>query len=79
MDKYINIVLTSDKNYTKIIGVTMTSILHNISKNIIPRFFLFTQDFSQKDLNEISKLKNQYNCEIINVPMENYIQLFRIR
>ena len=76
MDKYINIVLTSDKNYTQIIGVTMTSILHNISKSKTPRFFLFTQDFSQKDINEISKLKNQYNCEIINVPMENYIQLF---
>lgn len=76
MNKYINFVLTADKNYVKIIGITIFSILKNISNHKIPRFFLFSQNFSKDDINEINKLKAIYNCEIVNVPMERYLNLF---
>lgn len=76
MNKYINFVLTADKNYVKIVGIAMLSILENLSEDKLPRFFLFTQGFSRQDLDEINKLKNMYKCEIINVPMEEYLNLF---
>lgn len=76
MNKYINFVLTADSNYVNIIGITMTSILENLSKEKVARFFLFTQNFFDKDINELNKLKQYYNCEIINIPMDDYISLF---
>ena len=76
MKKYVNIVLTSDKNYIKIISVTMTSILENLSKDKTARFFLFTQGFTNKDIKEIGQLKKKYDCEIINISMEKYLHLF---
>lgn len=37
-NNYINIVLTADKNYTDVIGVTMVSVLSNLSKKKAARF-----------------------------------------
>ncbi len=78
MDRFVNILLTSDKKYVKIIGITMTSVMENLSKNKIARFFIITQDFSSEDINELNKLKNRYkNCEIINIPVAPYLDLFK--
>ena len=74
--KNINIVLTGDKNYTKILGIAMTSILENISDDCRARFFLFHQGWLQYDIKEIDKLKLKYNCEINYIAMENYLKLF---
>jgi len=78
MDKYINCVITADKNYLKIIVVLMTSILINIDKNEKVRFFIFSQNFSDSDeLKILSNVQKQYSCEIVNVPMEQYLYLFK--
>ena len=77
--KYINFVLTGDKNYVVQLAVVMTSILYNIkSTKYTPRFFLFTTDFSDKDIKLISKIKNFKDCEIVNFPMEKYLHYFYI-
>lgn len=76
--KYINFVLTGDKNYVVQLAVVMTSILYNIkSTKYTPRFFLFTTDFSDKDIKLISKIKNFKDCEIVNFPMEKYLHYFK--
>ncbi|WP_432632232.1 glycosyltransferase family 8 protein [Brachyspira sp.] len=75
-NKYINFVLTGDKNYTIPITVAMTSILININKSRICRFFLFTTDFNENNINIILKLKNKYNFELINIDMNNYKDFF---
>ena len=72
-NKYINIVYTADKNYTDIISVSMFSVLKNLSKDKIARFFIFSQDFDSVDIEKLNKLKKTYTCEIINVPMEPYL------
>jgi len=72
-NKYINIVYTADKNYTDIISVSMFSVLKNLSKDKIARFFVFSQDFNSNDIEKLNKLKKSYTCEIINVPMEPYL------
>ena len=74
--KYINFVLTGDKNYTIPITVAITSILVNMDKSRICRFFLFTTDFNESDINTIIKLKNKYNFELINIDMNNYKDFF---
>lgn len=76
-NKYINIVYTADKNYTDIVGVSMFSVLKNLSKDKIARFFIFSQDFSEKNIEKLNKLKKKFNCEIINVPMEPYLNFFQ--
>ena len=60
-NKYINFVLTGDKNYIIPITVAITSILINMDKSGICRFFLFTTDFNESDINIIQKLKKKYN------------------
>ena len=75
-NKYINFVLCGDKNFIIPITVAITSILTNIDKSRIARFFLLTTGFSDKEINTILKLKKKYNFEIVNIPVENYIYLF---
>ena len=74
--KYINFVLTGDKNYIIPITVAITSILVNMDKSRICRFFLFTTDFNESDINIIQKLKKKYNFELINIDMNNYKDFF---
>lgn len=76
MSKYINIVLTADNNYTKVIGVLMYSILKNLSKDKIAKFYIFSYKFSSKDIKELEKLKEKFNFEIIYIRMEDYIDIF---
>lgn len=76
MKKYMNFVLTGDSNYVMPLGVTMTSILHNLNTDMIPRFFLFTTDFKEADLNKLYELKNLHICEFVNIPMEKYLHYF---
>ncbi len=77
MDKdYINIVLTADNNYTKVIGITMTSVLENLDKAKTARFYIFSYKFTDNDIAELNKLKDKYDCEIINIPMEEHIHKF---
>lgn len=45
-NKYIDFVLCGDKNFIIPITVAITSILININKSRIARFFLLTTDFS---------------------------------
>ena len=74
--KYINFVLTGDKNYIIPITVAITSILVNMDKSRICRFFLLTTDFNESDINIIQKLKKKYNFELINIDMNNYKDFF---
>ena len=75
-NKYINFVLTGDKNYTIPITVAITSILVNINKSRICRFFLFTTDFNENDINIILKLKKKCNFELVNIDIKNYKNIF---
>ena len=72
----INIVLTADKNYIDVITVLICSILENLNKNVAAKFFVFSQGFNNNDLIKFELIKEKYNCEIINVPMDKYINLF---
>ena len=60
-NKYINFVLCGDKNFIIPIAVVIISILTNINKSRIARFFLLTTDFSYNEINTILKLKKKYN------------------
>lgn len=75
-NKYINFVLCGDKNFIVPITVAITSILTNINKSRITRFFLLTTDFSDNEINTILKLKKKYNFELINIDMNNYKDFF---
>lgn len=75
-NKYINFVLCGDKNFIIPITVAITSILTNIDKSRISRFFLLTTGFSDKEINTILKLKKKYNFELINIDMNNYKYFF---
>lgn len=75
-NNYINFCLCGDKNFIIPITVAITSILENIEKSRICRFFLLTTGFSDKEIDKILKLKNKHNFEVINMPVENYIYLF---
>lgn len=75
-NKYINFVLCGDKNFIIPITVAITSILTNIDKSRISRFFLLTTDFSDKEINTILKLKKKYNFEIVNIDIKNYKNIF---
>lgn len=74
--KYMNFVLTGDKNYICPLSVVMTSILKNVKKTYIPRFFLFTSDVSETDFYKICKVKKIRKCEIVNISMEKYLHYF---
>ncbi|WP_307971103.1 glycosyltransferase [uncultured Brachyspira sp.] len=75
-NKYINFVLCGDKNFIVPITVAITSILKNIDKSRVSRFFLLTTDFSDNEINTILKLKNKYNFELINIDIKNNINIF---
>ena len=75
-NKYINFCLCGDKNFIIPITVAITSILKNIDKSRVSRFFLLTTGFSDKEINTILKLKKKYDFEVVNIPVENYINLF---
>ena len=75
-NKYINFVLCGDKNFIVPITVAITSILTNINKSRITRFFLLTTDFSDNEINTILKLKKKYNFELINIDIKNNINIF---
>ncbi len=74
--KFINVVLTGDKNYANVIGVAMVSILDNLSNNTFARFFLYTQGFTHHDISKINKIKKIYPCEINIIDVEKYIKIF---
>jgi lipopolysaccharide biosynthesis glycosyltransferase len=72
----IDIVLTADNNYTDIIAITMFSILKNLPKDCTARFFIFSHNFQDEDLKRLNLLKRYYSCEIINIPVDEYLYLF---
>ncbi len=73
MKAYVNIVLTGDQNFVMPMGVTMYSIIHNLSKDYVARFFLFVSGWTKEDEDRIRQLKN---CEIEILPMEKWLYLF---
>ena len=75
---YINIVLTADSNYTEVIGVTMVSVLANLSKEKTARFFIFSQNFTEDDLNKLNTITRKYPCEIVNIPVDEYLKYFEL-
>lgn len=77
MDKYINIVISADKNYLAIIMVLMTSIVMTMNPDETVRFFIFSQDFGQIEKNVLARFQTMYKCKIVNVPMEDYMYLFK--
>ena len=74
--RIINIVLGGDKNYSKVIGITMVSVLNNLNINTYARFFLYTEGFSDDDINEIKKIKKKYPCEINFTDVKEYMKVF---
>lgn len=75
--KYMNFVITSDKNYVIPITVLMTSILKHTHKSYVPRFFLFTTGYTQTELDIVSEIKKHRTCEIVNMPMDQYLEYFK--
>ncbi len=76
MKKYLNIVLTGDKNYVHPLGVLMVSVLENLHPDYKARFFMFVSDFSPHDEAQLNKLKRKYDCDIIYYDMANYAHVF---
>mgnify|MGYP002624395758 CR=1 FL=1 len=72
----INIVLTGDANYSKVMGVTIVSVLENLNKNCFANFYLYTEGFTNEDISEIKKIESIYNCEIIIIDVGEYIKIF---
>ena len=68
-NKYIEIVLATDDNYTKYCATTMVSILEN-TKNPI-RFHIFDGGVQEYHKNKLLKLENKYNCNILFYSMKN--------
>lgn len=76
--KTVNVVLTGDKNYVYPMGVLITSIAENLSKNTKLRVFLFVQGFDENDKAELNKLLLQYNfLNIVYVDMDKYLHYFK--
>ena len=75
-NKYINFVLTGDKNYSLPIAVAITSILKNIENKRIKRFFLLTTDFTKESIDNIYELQKDYSFELINIEIKDYLYLF---
>lgn len=73
-NEYINIVLTGDKNYVTQIGVTMYSIVHNLSADRCAHFFLFVSDWNEADKREIQKLQN---CKITIIDITQHLHYFQ--
>ena len=71
----INVVFTADKNYINVIGVAIYSVLKNLPKNVKARIFIFSSGFEKCDINNLKLFQKDYNCEIVNVPMEDYEDL----
>lgn len=75
--KYMNFVLTGDANYVMPISVVITSILKNLGPSeYTPRFFLFTTDFKERNIDKINEVSHIKKCKIINIPMEKYLHYF---
>ena len=77
MDKYVNICITTDMNFVAIIVVLMTSIMKNMSRDAKVRFFIFGHGFTQIETALLARFRGQYPCEMVIVPMEQYMHLFR--
>ncbi len=73
----INFVLTGDKNYVMQLGVTITSIMRNLSPDRYARFFIFETDFTEQDKEKMHELSSQFPCEIVDMPMEKYLFYFK--
>ena len=68
----IPLVLTSDNNYTPFLYTTMLSALETANKNTFYDFYLLvTDDFLNKNKEEINKLKKKYNCTINFIDIKN--------
>lgn len=70
---YINIVITGDENYVMPMGVTMFSIVRNLSHDKKARFFLLVSGWGEKQEQEIRKIKN---CEIEIIHVEEFLHYF---
>ncbi len=75
-DNYVNIVLTGDEKYVMPMGVTMFSIVKNLSKGRVARFFLFVSGWGDNEEDEIRELQNYVNCEIEIIHMESKVTCF---
>lgn len=74
--KSINFVLTGDCNYVTQLGVTMYSILRNLSKNFYPQFYLIVMGWNEIDFDKINMLKQFKECDITFINPENYFDCF---
>ncbi len=71
---YVNIVLTGDENYVMPMGVAMYSIIKNLSRDKIARFFLLVSGWDETHEKQIRKLNN---CEINIIPVEPHLHHFK--
>lgn len=71
--QYINFLLTFDNNYIIQAGITAYSIASNLNKNYIARFFLFTTDVKDENLENFKQIQNS---EFINIDIKQYLYLF---
>lgn len=74
--KIINFVLTGDCNYVTQLGVTMYSVLRNLSKDFYPQFYLIVMGWDENDYNKINRLKQYKDCDITFINPENYFDYF---
>ena len=72
----INVVLTGDANYSKVMGVTIVSVLENLNKNCFANFYLYTEGFTDEDIHEIKKIESMFHCEITIIDVGKYIKIF---
>ncbi|MDR1941595.1 MAG: hypothetical protein LBQ47_04645 [Endomicrobium sp.] len=73
---FVNFVLCGDENFIIPIGVSITSVLKNLSKSRKARFFIFVSNWQEKDIKTITLVRKIRECEINVIPMEEYISLF---
>lgn len=68
----IPIVLSSDNSYTPFLYTTMLSALQNATKNTFYDFYLIvTPNFSSKNKEQINKLKEEFDCNINFIDIED--------
>lgn len=77
-DEYINFVLAFDKGYILQAAVTITSILVNLDYCQRARFFLLTENVTDKDLEKLYRCAElRAGCQIINIPVNPYLHYFK--
>lgn len=78
MDKYINIVFSSDDNYAQHTAVAMTSVLMNTAVPARVRFFVIDDGITDIKKEKISKTVGRFNSTVnfINVKNEQLMQGF---